>query len=605
MAGRYPGNGTYLPFEMDQFPISFFARSRLRFICLKLLAVTACLLTSFSSLAQSGTIAISTSDLRKQLGIPSNEVLALQSERDFLLILHKNPSIWVQYIKFKDQIPALLKDLSGFSRQQDKVVKLRIRMLIFWLKCNFGQMDSALFQNLLKETIELGQKNLQVNLLLLKCIMDSYRPALLLENFWLMHEVADIMANEPDTEFTNKGLIFLSMGSLFYQVGDMANALKYLRQASENTSGTHLKLALNTLGYVHRKLKNLDSSDLYFEQTLANAQKSNDSIYIGLASGNLGENFYLRKQFDKAIPLLETDLRIGLARKDYGLVSNAQLLLSEMYLRLGERQKAGIFLNFGRENALRSKQYHRLPFLYSTSALYFTSTGQIGKAIAAQDSLKIVSDSMVRKAASIQTMNPELVYQDKKAREESFRIKVENDANLQKRNTLVYILFAGIVMLVLVFWNIRLRARIRLQGVLKDKQKLEMSVAEAKDALDQMADNLAESSRHLAELKESKSEQAGQELRAVEKITDNQWSDFRTLFDKAHPEFMSSLKEQIPNLTPSEIRLAMLVRMHMKDGKMAEMLGVGQDAIRKTRSRLRQKITLKEGENLEDFILSV
>jgi hypothetical protein len=140
---------------------------------------------------------------------------------------------------------------------------------------------------------------------------------------------------------------------------------------------------------------------------------------------------------------------------------------------------------------------------------------------------------------------------------------------------------------------------------LKDKQKLEMSVAEAKDALDQMADNLAESSRHIAELKESKSEQAGQELRAVEKITDNQWSDFRTLFDTAHPEFISRIKEQIPNLTPSEIRLAMLVRMHVKDGKMAEMLGVGQDAIRKTRSRLRQKTTLKEGENLEDFILSV
>ena len=586
--------------------ISFIAGSRMRYIWLWLLAVTVCLVTSFSAPAQVGTKSNSTSGLRTELGIPSNEVLARQSERDFLHMLLKGQSIWVGVFKHKDQLPILLEDLSRLSQQQDKVVKLRIRILIFWLNFNFGQPDWVVFQDLLNETIESGQKNLQVNLILLKSLLiDSDRPVQLMEKFWQMHEAADMLENEPDLEFSNKGLIFLSMGSLFYQVGDMANALKYLRQASENTSGTHLKLALNTLGYVHRKLKNLDSSDLYFEQTLANAQKSNDSIYIGLASGNLGENFYLRKQFDKAIPLLETDLRIGLARKDYGLVSNAQLLLSEMYLRLGEKQKAGIFLNFGRENALRSKQYHRLPFLYSTSALYFTSTGQIGKAIAAQDSLKIVSDSMVRKAASIQTMNPELVYQDKKAREESFRIKVENDAHLQKRNTLVYILFAGIVMLVLVFWNIRLRARIRLQGVLKDKQKLEMSVAEAKDALDQMADNLAESSRHIAELKESKSEQAGQELRAVEKITDNQWSDFRTLFDTAHPEFISRIKEQIPNLTPSEIRLAMLVRMHVKDGKMAEMLGVGQDAIRKTRSRLRQKTTLKEGENLEDFILSV
>ncbi len=556
--------------------------------------------------AQVEKMAQASSDLRSDLGIPSNEILAQQSEQDFLQMLHKDPTLWLKGIKNKDQVPELLEDLSEFSTQQDQVTKLRIRMLVFWLKCNLVQMDRALFQDLLNETIESGQKNLQVNLILIKSLFSNAdRPSLLIERFSELHEAADILANEPDTKFTNKGLIFLSIGSLFYQVGDMANALKYLRQAPGNTSGTHLKLALNTLGYVHRKLKNLDSSNFYFEQTLANAQKSNDSVYIGIASGNLGENFYLKKQYDKAIPLLEADARIGLARKDYGLVSNAQLLLSEMYMRMGEKEQAGIFLKFGRENALRSSQYHRLPLLYSTSALYFTSTGQIEMAIAAQDSLKIVSDSIARKAASIQTMNPELVYQDKRAREEAFRIKAENDAHLQKRNALVYILFAGIVILVLVFWNIRLRARIRLQGVIQDKEKLEMNVAEAKEALGRMADNLAESSRHIAELKESKSEMAGQELRAVEKITDTQWADFRVLFDQVHPGFVSRIKERFPILTPSEVRYLMMVRMHVKDAQMAEMLGVGQEAIRQNRYRIRRKIALQEGETLEEIVLSV
>ncbi len=562
--------------------------------------------TTYVVQAQVEKMAQASSDLRSDLGIPSNEILAQQSEQDFLQMLHKDPTLWLKGIKHKDQVPELLKDLSEFSTQQDQVTKLRIRMLVFWLKCNLVQMDRALFQDLLNETIESGQKNLQVNLILIKSLFSNAdRPSLLIERFSELHEAADILANEPDTEFTNKGLIFLSIGSLFYQVGDMVNALKYLRQAPGNTSGTHLKLALNTLGYVHRKLKNLDSSNFYFEQTLANAQKSNDSVYIGIASGNLGENFYLKKQYNKAIPLLETDARIGLARKDYGLVSNAQLLLSEMYMRMGEKEQAGIFLKLGRENALRSSQYHRLPLLYSTSALYFTSTGQIEMAIAAQDSLKIVSDSMARKAASIQNMNPELVYQDKKAREVAFRIKAENDAHLQKRNTLVYILFAGIVILVLIFWNIRLRARIRLQGVIQDKEKLEMNVAEAKEALGRMADNLAESSRHIAELKESKSEMAGQELRAVEKITDTQWADFRVLFDQVHPGFVSRIKERFPILTPSEVRYLMMVRMHVKDAQMAEMLGVGQEAIRQNRYRIRRKIALQEGETLEEIVLSV
>jgi tetratricopeptide (TPR) repeat protein len=206
--------------------------------------------------AQGGKGDQGTTELRKELGIPANEMLARQSEQDFLQMLHKDPSIWFVGFKHKNQLPALLEDLSRLSQQQDKVVKLRIQILIFWLKCNFGQLDLAFFQDLLDETSELEQKNLRLNLIILKSIFSvADRPSLLLEKFWEMHEAADILENEPKTEFTNKGLIFLSMGSLFYQVGDMANALKYLKQASGNTSGTHLKLALNTLGFVHRNCR--------------------------------------------------------------------------------------------------------------------------------------------------------------------------------------------------------------------------------------------------------------------------------------------------------------------------------------------------------------
>jgi hypothetical protein len=230
--------------------------------------------------------------------------------------------------------------------------------------------------------------------------------------------------------------------------------------------------------------------------------------------------------------------------------------------------------------------------------------GQDEKAIACQDSFQIVSDSLAYSEASLLRFNPELIFQDKKAREEAFHIRTETDKRIQTRNRLMFILISGLVFLALILWNFRLRSRIRLQEVINDNQKLEMNVAEAKDALNEMADNLAKTSRQIAELKDSKSEMAGQELRAVEKITDTQWAEFRTLFDQAHPGFLSRIKVKNPNLTPSEIRFMMLVRMHVKDGRMAEMSGVGQEAIRKTRSRLKQKITFSEGETLEDFILS-
>jgi hypothetical protein len=177
--------------------------------------------------------------------------------------------------------------------------------------------------------------------------------------------------------------------------------------------------------------------------------------------------------------------------------------------------------------------------------------GQNEKAIVCQDSLQLVSDSLARYQASLLMRNPELIFQDKKAREEAFRIRTETDKRIQTRNRLMVILISGLVFLALILWNFRLRTRIRLLGVMQENQKLEMSVAEAQEALNRMSDNLAESSRHIAELKESKSEMAGQELRAVEKITDAQWADFRALFDQAHPGFVSRIQVKNPNLTPS------------------------------------------------------
>ena len=138
---------------------------------LKLAAlIILCCATTIIVRAQGGQGDQGTTELRKELGIPANEMLARQSEQDFLQMLHKAPSLWVKGIKHKDQVPELLEDLSEFSKQQDQIMKLRIQMLIFWLKCNLVQMDPVLFQDLLNETIESGQKNLRLNLFLINSI---------------------------------------------------------------------------------------------------------------------------------------------------------------------------------------------------------------------------------------------------------------------------------------------------------------------------------------------------------------------------------------------------------------------------------------------------
>jgi tetratricopeptide (TPR) repeat protein len=547
-----------------------------------------------------------TSDLRKQLGIPSNEDLLQQNEEEFLSMLHQE----VPKVFFNEQnkklFSILAKELSHFARQQQKKGKLRCQMLEFWFRCISGYRDEVLYEEMLSEFADAGQKNLRVNLILLNYTFANISTHnLLIENFWQMHEAVDLILNEPDEVITNRGKLLYNMGSLFIQVGDMPNALSYLKRSTKNAPDGLLKLSFNTIGFVYKKLKMYDSSNHYFEKTLSIADKFKDSVFLGLSSGNLGENYYLQGQYDKAIPLLETDAAIALALNDYGVASNAELLLSEISLRQGKNEKARVLLAIGRKNAIRSGQYHRLQLLYATSALFYTTTGQIERAIIAYDSLKQVSDSLDTKEASISSLNPELVYQSRLSNERALQLKIENDNSLQKRNLLLLGLVGVLIIGGLSFWIFRLRSRLRMNLVVKYNQTLELNVAEFKVAMELMAENLTESTRQLCHLKDAKSDMAEQELKALVKIADAQWVDFRSLFEQVHPGFLSRIKVKIPNLTPSEIRFMMLVRMHVKDSRMAEMQGVGHEAIRKTRSRLKQKIAFLDGEALEEFILSV
>jgi len=59
------------------------------------------------------------------------------------------------------------------------------------------------------------------------------------------------------------------------------------------------------------------------------------------------------------------------------------------------------------------------------------------------------------------------------------------------------------------------------------------------------------------------------------------------MFDKANPGFISQLKSMAPDITTAEIRFAALTRLNLGNKHIASMLGIGADAVRKTKSRLR------------------
>lgn len=71
-------------------------------------------------------------------------------------------------------------------------------------------------------------------------------------------------------------------------------------------------------------------------------------------------------------------------------------------------------------------------------------------------------------------------------------------------------------------------------------------------------------------------------------LTDEDWRQFRILFDQTYPGFTFQLREKFPDLSPAETRLLILPKLKLSNQEMAQMLGISVDAIRKARYRIRK-----------------
>ena len=169
---------------------------------------------------------------------------------------------------------------------------------------------------------------------------------------------------------------------------------------------------------------------------------------------------------------------------------------------------------------------------------------------------------------------------------------VENEKQLQKmlRNAAVVIL---LLVLLLAYGNYR-----RFQ--LKRRQK-EAELEAAKNDLESLTQGFREKSELVENLRLENEKLADQgrhseyleQLTSATILTEDDWTRFRAVFEKAHPGFIARQREQFPDLTPAEVRLLVLDKLDLSAQEMANMLGVNRNTIHQTKLRLRRKM---EGE---------
>ena len=78
---------------------------------------------------------------------------------------------------------------------------------------------------------------------------------------------------------------------------------------------------------------------------------------------------------------------------------------------------------------------------------------------------------------------------------------------------------------------------------------------------------------------------------------------FEFKFAKIYPNFTRNLVEACGELTSTEIRVCMLIKMNYSNKEIIKNLNISSSTLSNSRSSIRKKIGLKRNKNLSNFLL--
>ncbi|TZF86009.1 transcriptional regulator (plasmid) [Pedobacter sp. BS3] len=86
---------------------------------------------------------------------------------------------------------------------------------------------------------------------------------------------------------------------------------------------------------------------------------------------------------------------------------------------------------------------------------------------------------------------------------------------------------------------------------------------------------------------------------------DADWEQFAVHFDHVHSNFLSTLKEKFPNLSPNDLKLCAYLKMNLSSKEIAQLMSITIRAVEVSRYRLRKKLQVSSDTNLFDYLIQV
>ncbi len=456
-----------------------------------------------------------------------------------------------------------------------------------------------------------------------------------IKNFQRSIKMALLQKNED-----NLAANYYFLGNTYLYLEDLNKALELYEKSKvlfqKIANDKMLAMIYNSQGIVYSKQNQFDNSYKVFQKSLNIFKRLKLDRESSFPIANIGDYFLKINEPDSAIKYFDIAMEI---ERQYNDLKGKSITLGNIGLAYQQKKQYKIAIEHFKKSltiAIKNEfnkviydnykdlsETHKLMNDYENALLYYE------KHILLKDS--IIGSETNRKAVNLQ-----LTYsQEKKEKELLIKKSQINELEYsQKINRFkIYLIVSCFIILLVTscFVVFRLRSNIKKGGLEqalikselaikeKESENLEIELKDQNENLTNFALDIARKNEFtqtidlkLKEIKKSSSMEVKEMLlqdlilKTHNHLKINQDLErFQDNVKKVNHDFFKKIGALFPDLTPNEIHLCGLIKLGLTIKDIASIKNISPKSVEMNRYRLRKKLTLKEGEDLNQYLNSL
>jgi len=409
-----------------------------------------------------------------------------------------------------------------------------------------------------------------------------------------------------------------ALGVLFLNADDYEQALNYFLRASEYIPADGDRSLLgsihNNMGEIHFILIDYHKALEHFNKSLELRDRKDDRIGLAYTHNNLGNTHVELGDYFTGFRHLFQALELRQDIKNKKEIANSLLNIGIAYDRQGEYSKAVRNLTQALRLAESTGSSAHVAAVHKFLGMSYAHLGKLDAALTSFEQALSLSRGLALRRNEYQVLEQmALLYEEKKQFLKALQHlrychAIHEDILGAERQRAIA----------------RVELRVQIDALQKQKELQSLRAEKAEHELElrskQLSQNLLGLVRRNAALKNFQSIVSPHlsspipEVAAVAKQIEehahralDDHGEWRTLdddFAEVHASFLHSLHQKNSTLTPAELRICILIRMHFSVNQIADLLFTSPGTVKQHRNHIRRKLDLQSEENLQSFLIA-